>query len=106
MVEKLSPGDFLYQSDQELFLVVVEEEEDHFLLAAHGWRKIDKNRLEQYLEDDKSNIHKQDRVEDLIEQRGDEADQEQFDKLKKLFDVYEIEDMGGDTQEDFALEDK
>jgi len=34
----LTAGDFLYQSDQELFLVVVDETEDSYVFAAHGWR--------------------------------------------------------------------
>jgi len=102
----LDAGDFLYQSDQELFLVVMEENEDSYTFAAHGWRDIDKERLDEYIEDSRSKVHRQDEVEKLIDDSGDDETQRQFNKLKQLFAVYEeteFPDVG--PHEDFALED-
>jgi hypothetical protein len=102
----LDAGDFLYQSDQELFLVVMEENEDSYTFAVHGWRDIDKERLDEYIEDSRSKVHRQDEVEKLIDDSGDDETQRQFNKLKQLFAVYEgteFPDVG--PHEDFALED-
>lgn len=105
MVE-LSPGDFLYQSDQELFLVVVEENDESFKFAVHGWRDIDKERIDEYIEDSRSKVHKQDEVEDLISDEGDDQTREQFNRLKQLFNVYEQAEVPDDgPQEDFTLDE-
>jgi len=97
---ELSPGDFLYQSDQELFLVVMEENEESYKFAVHGWRDIDKERLDEYIDDSRSKVHKQDTFE------GEVDDDEKLNKLKQLFKVYEqaeLPDSG--PPEDFALDE-
>lgn len=105
MVE-LSLGDFLYQSDQELFLVVIGEEEEHYKFAVHGWRHIGKERIDEYIEDSHSKVHRQNDIEELIMEKGDDATQEQFNRLKQLFAVYEKADIPDDgPQEDFALDE-
>ena len=97
---ELSPGDFLYQSDQELFLVVMEENEESYKFAVHGWRDIDKERLDEYIEDSRSKVHKQDTFEDEVD------DDEKLNKLKQLFKVYEQADLpDSGPPEDFALDE-
>lgn len=103
----LNPGDFLYQSDQELFLVVVEETDDSYVFAAHGWRDIGKDRIDEYIEDSRSKVHKQDEIEELISNEGDEDVKKTFNKLKQLFAVYEDNDVPTDgPHTEFSLEDK
>lgn len=97
---ELSPGDFLYQSDQELFLVVIEENEDSFKFAVHGWRDIDKERIDEYIEDSRSKVHKQEKFEDEV------TDEETLNKLKQLFNVYEQANVPDDgPQDEFALDE-
>lgn len=103
----LEPSDFLYQSDQELFLVMLEEGEDSYLFAAHGWRVIDKDRVDQYLEDSRSKVHHQDEIKQLLADSADDKTRMQFEKLQQLFDTYEDFDLSDDGPEkNFALEDK
>ncbi len=103
----LSAGDFLYQSDQELFLVVTGETEDSYTFAAHGWRDIGKDRIDEYIEDSRSKIHRQGEIEQLIDENGDSSTEEQFNKLTQLFRVYEKADIPSDApHRDFALEEK
>lgn len=105
MVE-LNEGDFVYQSDQELFLIVLEEDEDSYLFAAHGWRNIDKERIEQYVEDSQSKVHRQSEIEKLIEEQGDDETTEQYDKLQELFDAYSRTDVSDDGPEKaFAMDE-
>lgn len=105
MVE-LSPGDFLYQSDQELFLVVIEETDDSYVFAAHGWRDIGKDRIEEYIEDSRSKVHRQDEIESVIMEKGDSDDKQQLNKLKQLFAVYEDSDIPDDgPHKKFALDE-
>lgn len=102
----LSPGDVVYQSDQELFLVVIEEHEKSYRFAAHGWREIDKSRIEDYLEDSHSKVHSQSDIERIIEEKGNEQTKRHFNKLKQLFAVYEemnVPDEGPHT--DFVLDE-
>jgi hypothetical protein len=102
----LSPGDFLYQSDQELFLVVVEENDNSYKFAAHGWRDIDKDRLDEYIEDSRSKVHKSDEIESVIEEKGDDDDERHFNRLKQLFSVYEDVEFAEDgLHEEFALDE-
>lgn len=97
---ELKPGDFLYQSDQELFLVVMEENEESYKFAVHGWRDIDKERLDEYIEDSRSKVHKQDTFEDEVD------DDEKLNKLKQLFKVYEQAELPETgPPEDFALDE-
>jgi hypothetical protein len=101
----LEPGDFLYQSDQELFLVVMEEREDSYLLAAHGWRNIDKDRLEEYLDVERSKLYEQSSIEKLIEKEADADEQESFEQLHQIFQQYDSDMEDSGPHEDFALED-
>lgn len=106
-VDNLEEGDFLYQSDSELFLVVTEVKEESVLFSAHGWRNIGKERLEQYIEDDRSKIHQQREIEELVEEKADDDEAAQFEKLKELFEAYKDTDIVEDgPHSDFALEDQ
>lgn len=103
----LSAGDFLYQSDQELFLVVTGETEDSYTFAAHGWRDIGKDRIDEYIEDSRSKIHRQGEIEQLIDENGSDDTEQQFNKLKQLFSVYEQMDIPDEgPHDDFALEER
>ena len=107
MVPDIEVGEFLYQSDSELFLVAIEEKEDHVLFAAHGWRQIGKNRLERYIEDDRSKIYQQDEIEQLIASKGDDEAEERFEELLELFEAYEdVELVGEGPHTAFALDDQ
>lgn len=106
MMPDLSVGDFLYQSDQELFLVVIEEHDDSYTFAAHGWREIGKERIDGYVEDSRSKIYEQEDIEELIDEQGGEDTKKQLDRLKQLFAAYEDNDVPEDgPQEKFALEE-
>lgn len=103
----LNVGDFLYQSDQELLLVVTGETDGSYTFAAHGWRKIDKERIEEYIEDSRSKVHRQSTVEDIIEEKGDEETKNNFDQLKQLFNVYKRAELPEDgVQSEFTLEEE
>lgn len=100
----LTAGDFLYQSDQELFLVVTGETEDSYTFAVHGWREIGKDRIDGYIQNNRSKVHRQGEIEDFI---SDADPAKELNKLKQLFSVYEkadIPDKGPSNE--LALEDK
>lgn len=102
----LKKGDFVYQSDAELFLVVTGETENQYEFAAHGWRNIDKERLDEYLSHDNAKLNKQEDVIEHVEEKGDTETKEQFQKLLKMFNAYadsEFED--GFPHENFTLRD-
>lgn len=103
----LSEGDFLYQADQELFLVVTEETEESYKFAVHGWREIDKERLDEYIENEHMSFHKGEQVQQIVEEDGSEQMRERFNQLRSmLFDTYAespLDDDGPHT--DFVLED-
>ena len=103
----LSEGDFLYQADQELFLVVTEETEKSYKFAVHGWREIGKERLDEYIEDEHMSLHRGEQVEQIVEEDGSDEMRKRFDQLRELlFETYadaELEDEGPHT--DFILED-
>lgn len=102
----LTPGDYIYQSDQELFLVVSEVNEDTYHFSVHGWREIDKDRIDEYIDNDKSNVHKQGEIEQLIDTKGDDDTQQKFNRLKQLFAVYEDAEFADDGPHSrFALEE-
>lgn len=104
---QLKTGDFLYQSDQELFLVVTGETDDGYTFAAHGWREIGKDRIDEYIDDSRSKVHKQEEIDQLISAKGDDSTQQQFNKLKQLFSVYQNTELPEDGPNvDFALEEK
>lgn len=101
----LSPGDFLYQADQELFLVCIQNQEDEIEFAAHGWRTIDKERLDEYLEAEKPIIHTEDQVRDVIDEADDPQAEEKLDWLKNIFEQYEADIEESSAHSDFSLED-
>lgn len=102
----LEPGDFLYQSDQELFLAMIEERDESYVFAVHGWREIDKDRVEEYIEDDKSRIHSKEKIERLVENQADASEKEKFEMLQELFETYEDVDASEDgPQDNFSLDE-
>lgn len=104
--DELKPGDFLYQSDQELFLVVMAENEDSYQFAAHGWRNIDKNRVKEYINGDGSKLFTQETVESVIDDGGDGKDRASYHKLSDLFEVYAAADFDEDgPHERFSLDE-
>lgn len=106
MVE-LAPGDFLYQADQELFLVCIENRDDEVEFAVHGWRTIDKERLDSYLDTEKPVLHTEEQVEQVIDEADDDSAEEKLGWLRSVFEKYEEADISDDSShEEFALEDK
>lgn len=103
MVE-LEAGDFLYQADQELFLVCIADHEDEVEFAVHGWRTIDKDRLNRYLNADKPVIHTEEQVMEVIDEADDPNAEEKIAWLKEIFDQYKRVEVDA-THEDFSLDD-
>lgn len=103
-IDELEPGDFLYQSDQELFLVVTGETEDGYKLAAHGWREISKERLAKYVDGEHGKLHTNDEIEEIIEEEGDRDVKEGFARLKSLFESYADSD-DVTVGDDFVMRD-
>lgn len=102
----LEPGDFVYQSDQELFLVVMEETDDGYRFAVHGWREISHNRLEQYIDGEHGKLYDRDELEQIIEEEADKETAGHFKRLEDLFEQYAenpTEDDGPHTE--FVMED-
>lgn len=94
----LSAGDVLYLSEQELFLVVIREEDDSYRFAVHGWRNIGKDRVDQYVRNNhlqpySEELHHQREVERLVEDAEEGEAERQFNKLMQLFSVYEQADI-------------
>jgi hypothetical protein len=106
-IQNLEPGDFVYQSDQELFLVVIGETETSYKFAVHGWRNIDKERLDEYVSHDNGKLYQQSDVEEALDDNASDEQREQYEVLQQLFNAYadaDISEEGPHT--DFALEDK
>jgi hypothetical protein len=102
----LSEGDFVYQSDLELFLVVTGETENSYQFAAHGWREIGKERLDEYLSHDSAKLSSQEDVIEYIENKGDPETKQQFETLLKMFNAYADHDFEeGFPNKNFTLED-
>lgn len=101
----LEPGDFLYQSDQELFLVVMEEDDDSYLFAVHGWREIDKERLGEYIDGENGKLHRREDVETVVEEDGDDDTIERYRALYKLFREYSDKSDEDGPHREFTLED-
>ena len=101
----LSVGDYLYQSDQELFLVVTEIHEDSYEFAVHGWREIADYRLDEYINGEEGQVHTQEDVEQVVEEERDADTQRRFKHLIDLFKAYGdgLSDNGPHKQ--FQLED-
>ncbi len=105
-IENLSAGDFLYQSDQELFLVVTGETEDSYEFAVHGWREIDKERLDEYVSHENGKLYRQDDVSQIVHEEASPEQEQNFNTLKKLFNTYsrvELDNDGPHTE--FTLDD-
>lgn len=106
-VEGLEKGDFVYQSDSELFLVVIENNENSVRFAVHGWREIGKDRLDEYLDHKNGKLFSQDKLTKLIDEKGDEDDIENFEQLLELVNSYRDVDVDADQMiDDYALKDK
>lgn len=102
----LKSGDFVYQSDLELFLVVTGETETSYQFAAHGWREIDKERVDEYLSHESAKLSKQEDIIELVESEGDDETKKQFEKLLKLFNTYTDQDFeDGFPHENWTLTD-
>lgn len=99
----LKPGDFLYQADQELFLVCIESHDDETEFAVHGWRTIDNERLDNYLNARKPVIHTEEQVKDVIDEADDPKADEKLAWLKDIFGQYERE--VDDEHKNFSLDD-
>jgi hypothetical protein len=104
---ELEAGDFVYQSNQELFLVVMDETDTSYLFAVHGWREIDKDRLDGYIEREDGRLFRKDDVDAVIDENADDDTAEHYNRLLELFSQYDeldFSDEGPHTE--FALEDK
>jgi len=103
----LSKGDFVYQTDQELFLVVIDEGDESYTFAVHGWREIGKERLDEYLDHQNGKLFSEDQLTSLIEDEGDDDDIENFSRLLELINAYKDVDVDADQMlDDYALKDK
>lgn len=101
----LEQGDFLYQVNQELFLVVMDERDDSYLFSVHGWRDIDKGRAYEYVEGEPGKLHSQEMFEQVVEDKGDDEVSQKYAELKELFQQY-ADDFDESPGERFAMEDK
>lgn len=101
----LEPGDYVYQSDQELFLVVTEVNNDSHEFAVHGWREISDHRLQEYLDGDTGKLHRQKQVERVVEDSDQDDVKETFNELTDLFATYHGELSAEGPHEQFKLED-
>jgi hypothetical protein len=103
---ELSKGDYVYQSDQELFLVMTGETENSYQFAVHGWREIGKDRLDEYISHENGKLYQQTDIEELVEEEGDDSEKESFVKMLEMFNAYsdaDLDEEGPHTE--FALED-
>jgi hypothetical protein len=106
MPPELSVGDFVYQADQELFLVVIGEEEESYRFAVHGWREIGKDRLDEYISHNSGELHSADIIDEMVEDKASNDVTETYEKMKKMFESYEyieLEAEGPHTE--FILDD-
>lgn len=101
----LEPGDFVYQADQELFLVVTAETDNGYRFAVHGWREISHSRLDEYIGGKHGKLHKQEDIEQIIEEEADDSTKQNFDRLRELFESYNPQNIDQEVAEDFAMED-
>lgn len=92
----MEKGDFLYQSDQELFLVLIDESDHAYRFAIHGWREIDKDRLDYYLSDEGGSIYTSDEARRTVEKHGNDTQKQQFNELLSFFKSYADADIDED----------
>lgn len=102
---QLEPGDFLYQSDQELFLVVTGETDNGYKFSVHGWREISDGRLSEYLDGEHGKLHHSQEIEQTIEETEEPEILETFRRLQELFENYESGEKNEELAETFALDD-
>lgn len=102
----LEPGDFVYQANEEIFLVVMETNENNIEFAAHGWRTINRDRLDSYLEADIPVMHTAEEVREVAMSSDDPKAAQKLTWLEDLFAIYAEADIEEDSaHSDFALED-
>lgn len=102
----LSKGDFVYQSDQELFLVVMGETENSYQFAVHGWRDIDKQRLDEYVSHDNGKLYQQSDIDEVVESEGNDDEVEHFEQMKQMFRAYANIDISEDgPHTEFSFDD-
>jgi len=106
MPPDLTVGDFVYQSDQEIFLVVVGERDDSYRFAVHGWRDIGKDRLDEYISHSSGKLYSQEKIDAMVEDEADDTTREKYNQMKKMFSVYEDVDLDGEgPHTEFLLDD-
>lgn len=93
---ELSKGDFLYQSDQELFLVVTGETNSHYQFAVHGWREISKGRIDEYLSHQNGKLFTEEMMRDVVADSGSEEHILNFDRMAEMFAEYEDIELSDD----------
>jgi hypothetical protein len=112
-MDDLEPGDFLYQANQELFLVCIANRDEEVEFAVHGWRTIDKERLDHYLDPDgefweglDDEFHTEERVREVIDEADDPNAEEKLEWLNTIFEQYAEADIAQESaHSDFALDD-
>lgn len=102
---ELEQGDFLYQVDQELFLVVMDEREDSYLFSVHGWRDIDKSRAYEYVEGEAGKLHSQAQFENVVEEAADDETKAAYKKLRSIFQSYSKDVGETEIADTFSMED-
>lgn len=104
---ELSRGEFLYDAEQELFYVVVQQNNDTVTFAVHGWRTMNVDRVDEYITSDRVSLFHEDDVHEVIEEDGDKKLAEQIAALKKnVFNVYQEREYDEDgPHESFALDE-
>lgn len=85
----LDIGEFIYNADGEEFLVVIEETDDGYLFAKHGWIEMSDDRLEEYLDDDYMSMYTEDTVVEAVSNKGTDAQKDAIKMLQRQFmDLY------------------
>ncbi len=102
----MEPGDFLYQSDQELFYVLMRESDHSYLFSVHGWRDIDKERAVEYVDGEHGKLYREEQIEQVMEDEASDEATENYEKLKKLFRRYSKNFDDSGLAENFSMEDK
>jgi len=106
MPPDLSVGDFVYQADQELFLVVVDEYDDSYRFAVHGWRDIGKDRLDEYVSHTSGKLYSQEKIDSMVEEEAADDTRQTYETMKEMFRVYKEADLSDDgPHTEFLLDD-
>jgi len=101
----LKPGNFLYQSDSELFLVCASEGDDSYLFSVHGWRHIGKDRVAEYVDGESAKLYTQDEIDTIMQESDDDDAVRHYNELLEMFEEYaaELREEGPHTE--FSLRD-